>query len=332
MEPPAARPVAPRPPRRRRFGLARLLVPLLVAWLAYLVAVPVISVSRMPKTDETPAGSRPADQPGTLTLLIGSDERENLTAAQKKRLGTGSEVGKRTDTMMLLFQPKSGKPALMSLPRDSYVEIPGYGHNKLNAAYALGGPKLLVQTIEADTGLRVDNYLEIGFDGFANIIDALGGIEMCLPNAIKDKDSHINLPAGCQNLDGVNALGYVRMRKADPEGDIGRAKRQRQMVAAVAKKAINPMTVLNPVRYWKVGMAGGQALTRGQDTSVTEVAGALNAMRTVGDQGLTLTVPVSSTNTTTSAGSSVIWDEEGCKELFGTMAQGTTKGLEKFQK
>ena len=154
------------------------------------------------------------------------------------------------------------------MPRDSFVPIPGKGKNKINAAYAFGGPELLVQTVEANTGLRVDSYVEIGFGGFVNIIDALGGIEMCLPKAIKDRDSHIDLPKGCQNLDGATALGYVRMRKADPRGDLGRVERQREMLAAVAKKAASPATVVNPVRYWTLSNASTQAVTLDEDTSL----------------------------------------------------------------
>ena len=103
-----------------------------------------------------------------------------------------------------------------------------------------------MQTVEQNTGLRVDGYLEIGFGGFVNIIDALGGIRMCLPSAIKDHDSHLNLKKGCQTLSGTNALGYVRMRKADPRGDLGRVERQRQMLAAVAKKAASPAIGAEP--------------------------------------------------------------------------------------
>ena len=121
-----------------------------------------------------------------------------------------------------------------------------------------------MQTVEQNTGLRVDAYVEIGFGGFVNIIDALGGIEMCLPKAIKDQDSHLDLPKGCQNLDGTNALGYVRMRKADPRGDLGRVERQREMLAAVAKKAASPATVINPVRYWNLCNAATQAVTLGR--------------------------------------------------------------------
>ena len=168
-----------------------------------------------------------------------------------------------------------------------------------------------MQTVEANTGLRVDSYVEIGFGGFVNIIDALGGIEMCLPKAIKDRDSHIDLPKGCQNLDGTTALGYVRMRKADPRGDLGRVERQREMLAAVAKKAASPATVVNPVRYWTLSNASTQAVTLDEDTSLFGFTRLALAMRRVSNgNGYTLTVPIADNDAQTSAGSAVLWDDE----------------------
>jgi LCP family protein required for cell wall assembly len=213
------------------------------------------------------------------------------------------------------------------------VPIPQHGSNKINAAYAFGGPKLLVQTVEQNTGLRIDAYLEIGFGGFVNVIDSVGGIEMCLPKAIKDKDSHINLPKGCQNLDGANALGYVRMRHADPLGDLGRVQRQRAMLAAVAKKGISPATVLNPVRYWRLSNATIDALRLGQHTSFLNMVSLALAMRKVSsDEGLTLTVPVSDPNASTPAGSAVRWDTSQAKKMFADIARGDTSGLAKYGK
>ena len=241
-----------------------------------------------------PSGDRPANQPGKTFLLVGSDSREGLSKAEQKRLGTGSTAGQRTDTIMIVYVPPGGKPALISLPRDSYLDIPGNGRNKLNAAYAFGGPQLLVQTVEQSTGLRIDGYLEIGFGGFVNVIDALGGIRMCLPAAIKDRDSHLNLPKGCQNLGGTDALGYVRMRKADPRGDLGRVERQRQMLAAVAHKGTALSSVLNPVRYWRLWNATADSIKLGKDTSFFEMLSLGLAMKKIaGGEGLTLTVPVS---------------------------------------
>lgn len=305
----------------------------LAAWLVWLVVVPLIAMGTAGKAHEQPDGERPPQQPGTTTLLVGSDGREKLSAKDQAKLGTGTETGQRTDTMMLLYSPPSGRPVLVSLPRDSYVQIPGHGRNKLNAAYSLGGPELLVRTVEQDTGLRVDNYLEIGFDGFANVVDGLGGIKMCLDAPMVDKDSHTNLPAGCQKLNGTNALGYVRMRKADPTGDIGRMKRQRQMIAAIVKKSTSPWTFINPVRYWRLNMAVGGAVKRGEKTGLTDLAGAANSIRKVsGGKGLTLAVPLSSVDANTAAGSSVIWDEERAASMFGKMAQGDTSDLDKYAK
>ena len=304
---------------------------LLALFLVGLVAAPAYAWSQVARVDDQPPGARPDDQPGTAILLVGSDSREGLTKEERKRLGTGSTGGNRTDTIMIVYIPAGGDPALISIPRDSFVEIPKNGKNKINAAFALGGPELLVQTVEENTGLRMDGYAEIGFGGFVNIVDAVGGVEMCLPKAIEDKDSKLDLPKGCQNLDGANALGYVRMRKADAKGDLGRVERQRQVLAAVAKKAATPLTVLNPVRYWSMNNAVAGAFSVGQETSFFQMASMALAMRKVAnDQGVTLTVPISTDNASTSAGSAVLWDTKLAKAMFADIARGDTSGLAKY--
>jgi LCP family protein required for cell wall assembly len=326
---------APTPTKRKRpvRRVLTVLAALLAALLVWLIAVPVYAWSRIDRVDDVPAGDRPANQPGTTFLLVGSDSREGLTKAQKKKLGTGSTAGQRTDTIMILSIPPGGKPALISIPRDSYVPIPGNGTNKINAAYAFGGPELLVATVEQNTGLRIDAYTEIGFGGFVTVIDALGGIEMCLPKAIKDKDSHLNLKKGCQTLSGTNALGYVRMRKADPLGDLGRVQRQRQMLAAIAKEAASPLTVVNPVRYWNLSTATADAVSIGDDTTFLEMAKMANAMRKVSSGGgFTLTVPVADPGASTPVGSAVLWDEEQAKAMFAEVARGDTSDLKKYAK
>jgi LCP family protein required for cell wall assembly len=306
---------------------------LLLLLILWLVGVPAYAWTQIVRVDAAPAGQRPADQPGKTFLLVGSDSRAGLSKAEQKRLGTGSTGGQRTDTIMIVYLPPGGKPALISVPRDSYVDIPKNGKNKINAAYAFGGPELLVQTVEQNTGLRMDGYMEIGFGGFVNIIDALGGIRMCLPSAINDHDSHIDLPKGCQTLNGTEALGYVRMRKADPLGDLGRVKRQREMLAAVASKAASPATVLNPVRYWKFNMAVAEAIKLGRDTSLPEALWLAYAMKRVsGGDGLTLTVPMSSTGASTPVGSAVLWDPARSKAMFSDIARGDTSGLAKYAK
>lgn len=310
------------------FALLGLLVALA---LVGLVAVPLYAWSRVPRVEAAPDGSRPADQPGTTFLLVGSDSREGLTKAQRKELGTGGTAGQRTDTIMLVSLPERGQPALLSLPRDSYVPVPGHGRNKINAAYAFGGPQLLVSTVEEATGVRVDGYAEIGFGGFVRVIDALGGIRMCLPKAISDRDSHVDLPAGCQTLGGADALGYVRMRKADKRGDLGRVERQREMLAAVAAKAASPATVLNPIRYARTSTAAAAAVSLGKDTSAGQTLAFARAMRRIaGGDGLTLTVPVSNPDAATPVGSAVLWDETKAKSMFAELAKGDTTDLKKY--
>jgi LCP family protein required for cell wall assembly len=330
-------PAAPQPKSARRRhpvrNFFRVLLILLLLLILWLIGVPAYAWTQIARVDAAPAGQRPADQPGKTFLLVGSDSRAGLSKAEQKRLGTGSTGGQRTDTIMIVYLPPGGKPALISVPRDSYVDIPKNGKNKINAAYAFGGPELLVQTVEQNTGLRMDGYMEIGFGGFVNIIDALGGIRMCLPNAIKDRDSHIDLRKGCQTLSGTDALGYVRMRKADPLGDLGRVQRQREMLAAVADKAASPATVLNPVRYWKFNMATADAIKLGRDTTLPEALWLAYAMKRISSGGgLTLTVPVSSTGAPTPVGSAVLWDLARSKAMFSDIARGDTAGLAKYAK
>lgn len=317
------------PPGKRRNRFTRILGLLILLYLLVLVCVPLYAWSRINKVDAMPGGQRPAQTPGTTYLLVGSDSREGLSPEERKKLGTGNAGGRRTDTIMLLHVPESGPTALISLPRDSYVPIPGHGRNKMNAAFSFGGPKLLVQTVEGVTGLRMDSYVEIGFGGFASIIDAVGGVNLCLPKAIKDPKAHINLPKGCQDLNGTNALGYVRARYSDPQGDLGRVQRQREMIGAVADKAVSPATFVNPVRYFRLGTASADALTIDRETGPVDLFRFARGMKNVagGKGGVTLTVPISDPSLRTPNGSAVKWDTAKAKALFNALKADRTTGL-----
>ena len=329
--PPAAPPAAPRgtqpreprEPRRRRRPVGLLVALVVLGWLAFMVLTPLHAWNSVTKVDTAPEGVRPPQSKGYNYLLVGSDSREGLTAAQRKELTTGSAAGRRTDSIILVHVPAGGgKPAMISLPRDSYVPIPGNGSNKINAAFAFGGPNLLVETVEQVTDLRIDGYVEIGFAGFASVVDSVGGVDICVKFDMDDKKAGINLKKGCQVLDGKNALGYVRARYSDPRGDIGRAERQRQFLAAIMKKALTPSTVLVPTRYWSFTHASAQGLIVGEDTSMRDASRVLLAMRAVSnDQGLSLVVPLQSLNYQTAAGSAVKWDTERAKALFTTLRE-----------
>ncbi len=151
---------------------------------------------------------------GTNWLIAGSDSRGGLTAAQENQLALGRDItGGRSDTIMILHLPANGtRPTLVSIPRDSYVPIPGNGYNKINAAYAIGGPKLLIATVQNVTGLHINHFMSIGFGGLVDVVNDVGGVRMCLKEPMKDPKAGLNLKAGCQTLNGDQALGFVRTR------------------------------------------------------------------------------------------------------------------------
>jgi LCP family protein required for cell wall assembly len=294
---------------------------LLLLWLVYLVAVPVIAWNRVDKVDFEPAGERPGDQPGTTYLLVGSDSREDLTKEQRQELSTGDAGGGRTDTIMLLHTG-SGPNLLMSIPRDSIVDIPGHSSGKINAAYAFGGAKLLVKTIENETGIRVDQYVEIGMGGVAGIVDAVGGVEVCPKENMKDPLAGLDIKKGCQDVDGKTALAYARSRHTSSIGDIDRARRQREVVSAVGHQVLSPWTVVNPVRWWRLNNAIPDFFRFGEGAGPVRAGMWATAMTRVdGDNGLTCGVPIRDL--------AVNWDEERASKLFSKIIEDDTDSVGK---
>jgi LCP family protein required for cell wall assembly len=260
---PPRRPVAPSPApsqSRRPRRVRRWVLLVLVAWVAYLVVVPMLAMQKVEHMAAVPDGQRPAEQDGTTYLVLGSDKADGLTPQQRHAIRAGKRSSARTDSIMLLHIG-SGPDTLVSIPRDSLVPVPGHGTTKINAAYAYGGAPLLVQTLENVTGVRIDHVVQIGFGGFVDVVDAVGGIEICPKTRMVDRDARLNIKKGCQEVDGLTALAYARSRHAQALGDIDRAKHQREVVGAVGKKAVSPWSVLNPVRYWQLTHAGAATLT-----------------------------------------------------------------------
>ena len=314
-------PAKPRP--KRRFPYGKVVLLLLVAWIAYLVLVPVVAWKRIDQVDAAPTGARPAEQPGTTYLLVGSDSRKGLSRAENRRLGTGGvgDVGQRTDTIMLLHTG-SGPSLLLSIPRDSIVPIPGHGTTKINAAFAYGGAPLLVQTIEQDTGVRVDHYVEIGFGGFVNSVDAVGGVRICPTRRMVDRRANLNIKKGCQHVNGITALGYARSRHTSGIGDIDRARHQREVVSAIGAEVKSPWTLLNPFRYWRVNMAATSSLKVDKDSSVIDLARFGWAMTRVnGKDGLTCSMPIRDL--------AVHWDTERALALLRLIKSDRTGDIPK---
>jgi LCP family protein required for cell wall assembly len=262
---------------------------------------------------------RPAAGRGTTWLLVGSDSRQGLTVEQQQALATGGDTGNgRTDTILLVHVPALGSrtPATMvSIPRDSYVPIPGYGRDKINAAFAIGGAPLLAQTVEQATGLRLDHYAGVGFGGFAALVDALGGVTVCLAAPMNDPLSGIDLPTGCQKLGGSDALGFVRSRDT-PRADLDRMVNQRLFMAAVLHRAASPAVWLNPRRWYSVAHAAVSALTvnRGDHAwDIARLGWALHGSTTA------LTVPIGEF-TGSDVGAVAVWDHGKATRLFEALA------------
>jgi LCP family protein required for cell wall assembly len=258
---------------------------------------------------------RPAAGRGTTWLLVGSDSRQGLTPEQQAELATGGDIGNgRTDTILLVHVPGFGSAAettMVSIPRDSYVDIPGHGEDKINAAFVIGGASLLAQTVELATGMRLDHYAEIGFDGFAQMVDAVGGVTMCPPEPISDPLAGIDLPAGCQELDGRTALGYVRTR-ATPRADLDRMINQRQFMSALMHRAASPVVWLNPLRWYPMTHAASGAVTVDDGAHIWDLvrlAWSLHGTVT------TTTVPIGEF-TGSDAGSVVVWNSDAASRLF----------------
>jgi LCP family protein required for cell wall assembly len=264
---------------------------------------------------------RPVPGVGTNWLITGSDSRQGLTRKQELALSVGRDLGPgESDTIMILHIPAGGgRPLLISVPRDSYVNIPGHGYNKINAAFAFGGPALLAKTVQDVTGLYINHYMGIGFGGFVNVVNAVGGVRMCLVAPLHEVSSGVNLKRGCQTLNGTQALAYVRDRHSFATEDLQREQDQRLFLHALLTKMTSLGVVLNPFAAWPAASGSVKTLTVDQGTSLWTLYGVARAMR----DPLTTTVPVANANYITSnAGDALLWNTAQARELFSALQSG----------
>lgn len=284
--PPSRSPRIPRAhlPARRVFKWAlTVLVIFIIAWPLYLWYLVDSQLNRVDALSALPASE------GETWLIAGSDQRSDGSDGGVKQPWV---QGARADSIMLL-RKVNGVAELVSLPRDTAVEIPGHGLNKLNASYAFGGPKLLVKTVEGVSGVKVDHYVEVTMGAVTQLVDAAGGVELCLDYDVDDADSALKWKSGCHQADGATALAFSRMRHQDPRGDIGRAERQRQVVSKLSRTLITPSTFLNPLKQRNLANAGASNLTCDSDSGVWALGKMLFAYRSAANNNLTGAPPIS---------------------------------------
>lgn len=213
--------------------------------------------------DSTVSGDITTDTPKPLNILImGSDSRDGQGGGFGSLEAYGGSA--RSDTTVLVhISADRSRALLVSIPRDSYVEIPACTtadggetqprSERFNVAFALGGPECTIKTLESLTGIKVDHWATVDFNGFINVVDALGGVEVCLDRAVKDRKSKLDLPAGCTTVDGRQALAFVRARfNIGDGGDLSRMRRQQAFMASIVRKASSSQLLLNPLSLIKV--------------------------------------------------------------------------------
>src|SRR6266581_9010384 len=266
------------------------------------------------------AGTGGTPSSGPLNILVaGVDLRSGLTRFQQARLHVGADTSTNSDTMMIVHVPADhGSVSVVSLPRDSWVAIPGHGMNKINAAFGLGGPKLMVRTVEQNTGLTINDYIEVDFLGFVKVINALGGVNICLPYAVNDPYSGLRMPAGKHHVGGLTALEFARDRHSFALSDLARISDQQQLLSSMLNEAVSSGTIANPVRLSAFLTAASAAVKVDQRLNVTSLA---DQLRGIPASRVTFTtVPIASTNYMTPSGQSAVrWDSNSAATLFAAV-------------
>ncbi len=255
----------------------------------------------------------------TSWLILGSDERDGTTGGSAE-----DTPGFRTDTILVLTKPKSGPSSLISIPRDSLIQEDGE-YMKLNAVAELQGNQRLVGAVERITGQKIDHIAKIKFGGLQQVVDAIGGVDLCYDQTVDDEYSGLNWQAGCHVADGSTALAFSRMRYSDAQGDFGRAARQRQVIAAIVSKASSKQVLNNPAMVKKVAETSLSAVTVDDNTSPATLIGmALSFKNATGEDGITGSVYWTDPDYQGAGiGSTVLLDDSRNKQLFSELVAGT---------
>ncbi len=276
-------------------GLVGLLLALFTAvavWAVYLNS----QIGRMPRIDAgiaSPAEGDPETRRGLNILLAGTDTRRPGELAQLVRSGW-TPGAMRSDTIMVLhISANRDRAYLISIPRDTWTAVPGHGDQKINAAFSYGGPALYVDTIESFAGIRIDHLAVIDWEGFKGLTEAIGGVDVTVPETVTDTSTGRVWPEGQVHLEGENALAYVRQRYGLPNGDFDRINRQQNFLRAVLKKTLSNGTALDPIRLSKVVSSLTAQLTLDSTFSNSDVRDLAFSLRGIRASDLTfVTVPL----------------------------------------
>lgn len=277
--------------------------------------------------------NRPQAGHGMNVLLVGTDGRDRVTERERRKYRLGGAPCHCTDTIMIVHISEDRERAsVVSLPRDSYAELPehvdettGARHGphpiRINAAYAEGGPQLTVRTVESMTHVKIDHYLEVDFTSFMKTVDVLGGVKICTTKPLKDSYTGLDLAAGTHTLMGGQALQYVRSRHIDGASDLGRMKRQQRFLAALIERATSSGVLLNPLKFRDVTRAVLGSVRADQGFGTDELLDLGRAMRNFSlSSAEFMTVPIGRMGyVVPGIGSTLKWDQPKADQLFRSL-------------
>jgi len=306
-----------------------LLIGMFVATMAGTLIAAKQSVAEVARVPDVASVLSPPSSTVENFLLVGSDSRAGSDPNSPDYGGIGSAdqtTGARSDTIMVLHRDRAtGEAALLSIPRDLWVEIAGTGRkNRINSAFG-EGPAVLVQTVQQSLGIPIHHYVEIDFSGFKSLVDAIGGVELCFLYPTRDKNTGLDVPEpGCFVMDGVQALAYARSRyfeqfidgewQVDGTADIGRTKRQQDFVNRALQGAVADVKT-NPFNAGRVIDEAGQAISIDDELNLFQMASSLRGAVASGLQPKSLPV-----RGDTIDGKSVLLLSDGADEVLAFFA------------
>lgn len=276
--------------------------------------------------------NRPKEGSGTNILLMGTDGRDTITRKEKREFRAGGVACDCTDTLMLVHVSEArDRVSVVSLPRDSYADIPAHRDKttgqqrpahpgKINGAYAEGGAALSVRTVEGMTGVRVDRYLQLDFRRFMDSVETAGGVRVCTPRALKDKTTKLDLAPGSHLLGGGRSLQYVRSRHVDTSADFGRIQRQQRFLVGALHSVRTQNVLADPVRSARLSRSLLGAATVDRGFSTEQILGLATDMGRLPASSMEFTtVPVSGFSRTLNG--ALKWDRAKADKVFTALTK-----------